>query len=582
MKRLFAFVLILILFLTTILVGINPAYAQNTTFNPQLAPVTNPDVPQNLHTFTQGALIEILSAASCLITGVGFTDNGRCLGIDANTGKLGYVESQGGAIGLLSSNLGSIVNSVNISSSDYFAYLSNNFGVAKHAYAQSTGFQQLMPVITLWQTTRNISYLLIVIVFIIIGLGIMLRIQIDPRTVMTIQNQIPKAIVGILLVTFSYAIVGFMVDIMWVSVYFIMRLFAINDPALAQVLGNTQTPLGDVNGSPLDFVNVLFGRPELNQPIFGIPVNLGNIGGFLVALNASYNIGRLISDMSQSLINSNVLGKALSWIFVTTPPGFITLFGCIIGGIRFSLGQGLVVPTVTSCIDSAASIAAGVIGGIIAFLIVIVALFIALVRLWISLIKSMVFIYIDVIFAPLWIMSGVLPGVSGFGSWIRDVIANLAAFPVAIIMFLIAKVLMDAVLLNPNGVYFMPPLIGNIGSSSGPAMVVSFIAFGLILMTPSAVQMAKDVLRAPSFKYVSAIGASMAGGSAIGGRMANTGWNRLMRRRNDVYGISAGPLRQAIENWGNGPKGPNKIQRLVKGVLDVNPYTGTASQRNPT
>ena len=47
----------------------------------------------------------------------------------------------------------------------------------------------------------------------------MLRIKIDPRTVMTIQNQIPRVIICIILITFSYAFAGAMIDVMWAVTY---------------------------------------------------------------------------------------------------------------------------------------------------------------------------------------------------------------------------------------------------------------------------------------------------------------------------------------------------------------------------
>src|SRR6185437_16773771 len=46
-----------------------------------------------------------------------------------------------------------------------------------------------------------------------------LRFRVDPRTVMTLQNQIPRVIIAILLITFSYAIAGALIDLMWTATY---------------------------------------------------------------------------------------------------------------------------------------------------------------------------------------------------------------------------------------------------------------------------------------------------------------------------------------------------------------------------
>ena len=66
---------------------------QNTP-QPYLSADTNPDVPRNLHTWTQTVLIEVISASSCAITGIDPTNpNQQCLGVDQKTGKIGYVQN---------------------------------------------------------------------------------------------------------------------------------------------------------------------------------------------------------------------------------------------------------------------------------------------------------------------------------------------------------------------------------------------------------------------------------------------------------------------------------------------------------
>ena len=44
----------------------------------------------------------------------------------------------------------------------------------------------------------------------------------SPQTIVTIQSALPKIVVTLILVTFSYAIAGFMVDL----VYVVMGLFS--------------------------------------------------------------------------------------------------------------------------------------------------------------------------------------------------------------------------------------------------------------------------------------------------------------------------------------------------------------------
>ncbi|MFI5205964.1 MAG: hypothetical protein ACHQVK_03410, partial [Candidatus Paceibacterales bacterium] len=226
--------------------------------NPYTTPDTNPNVPKNLHTYTQNVMIETMAALTCQLAGVDPTNPGQeCLGVDQKTGKIGFVKNGGGAIGLMGSAI-TMLYTPPVNTGEYFHSIASNFGITKHAYAQTaplgTGFQGLQPLLGLWTAFRNIVYLLFVVAFVIIGFAIMLRVKIDPRTVMTIQNQIPKIIVGILFVTFSFAISGFLIDIMYTSIYLTGNAIVgtdskipANEPDLVQNMVSSTNPFAAAN-----------------------------------------------------------------------------------------------------------------------------------------------------------------------------------------------------------------------------------------------------------------------------------------------------------------------------------------------
>lgn len=108
-----------------------------------------------------------------------------------------------------------------IQSSEYFADVLHNFGVAQPAYAQGTGFSALTPVLQLWKAFRNIAYFLFIIIFVVVGFMIMFRAQINPQTVVTVQAALPKMVVTLILITFSYAIAGFVIDLIYL-LFFVM------------------------------------------------------------------------------------------------------------------------------------------------------------------------------------------------------------------------------------------------------------------------------------------------------------------------------------------------------------------------
>jgi len=104
----------------------------------------------------------------------------------------------------------SMTYNIPISGIQYIAELKDNF-LGKPTYA-ATGFQGMSPLLPLWKGFRNITYAIFSILFIIIGIMIMLRVKISPQTTITIQSAIPKIITSLILVTFSYAIVGLLID----------------------------------------------------------------------------------------------------------------------------------------------------------------------------------------------------------------------------------------------------------------------------------------------------------------------------------------------------------------------------------
>jgi len=122
-----------------------------------------------------------------------------------------------GALGF-STNLVASLFKPPVSSVEYFADLGSKLGIAKPAYAQGVGFSGLSNLLPLWKAFRDVSYFFFVIIFIVIGLAIMFRVKLDPKTVITVQNALPKMVITLILITFSYAIAGLMIDLIYVLI----------------------------------------------------------------------------------------------------------------------------------------------------------------------------------------------------------------------------------------------------------------------------------------------------------------------------------------------------------------------------
>ncbi|MFW6110150.1 MAG: hypothetical protein ACOC6Q_01870 [Patescibacteria group bacterium] len=81
------------------------------------------------------------------------------------------------------------------------------------AYAASAGRSTLEFILDLWRIARDIAYSLFAVVLVVIGFMIMFRHKLDPRTEITVVSALPKVVVGLVLVTFSYAISALVVDL---------------------------------------------------------------------------------------------------------------------------------------------------------------------------------------------------------------------------------------------------------------------------------------------------------------------------------------------------------------------------------
>jgi len=74
------------------------------------------------------------------------------------------------------------------------------------AYATLSDVFLNSTILALWKAIRNLAYLFFVVILVAIGFMVMFRYKINPQTVITVQSSLPKIVVGLLLITFSYPI----------------------------------------------------------------------------------------------------------------------------------------------------------------------------------------------------------------------------------------------------------------------------------------------------------------------------------------------------------------------------------------
>ncbi len=453
-----------IFYLLFTIVATNSTFAQNNYYSPNL----NPDVPRDQHAYIQSTLIETMSAVICQLSGVDpIRPNQKCLGVDQKTGRIGFVENGGGAIGVM----GTLMSYTFIrpaSSESYIKYLVNNFGFPKKTYAQNDpkpsdcvdkspqgiGFCGIEPLIGIWAAMRNIAYLLFVIIFVLIGLAIMLRVHIDPRTVMSIENQIPRIIVGIILVTFSFAIAGFLIDVMYVAIYLVGGVLV----GLPDFPDNIKFVEIATSPTPVDAINRLWP-----------PDNVAGVGGgfFELSTQGTQTFTELVQQAFQN---------------------------------------GQTVPTVSAAdiLQNTTNFLIATVVFIAAFFFILLGLVFATVRLWLILVLAYINILLDITFAPFWFLIGLFPGSGvGVGAWFKDMLANLAVFPTALAMLILGKVFGEIARAgsvgNPN-LLFTPPMTGASGNAGSDAFA-GLIMLGFIFMTPQVLKITRNAIKAPAINY---------------------------------------------------------------------------------
>lgn len=131
---------------------------------------------------------------------------------------------QPGAVHVASNYITTLVTNPPASSVEYLADLGSRLKLVSPAYAQD-GYDSLTGILDIWKAFRNIAYAFFVVFFVVVGFMIMLRSKLNPQTVVNLQLALPKLIITLILITFSYAIAGFILDLINLSIFLIVNLF---------------------------------------------------------------------------------------------------------------------------------------------------------------------------------------------------------------------------------------------------------------------------------------------------------------------------------------------------------------------
>lgn len=344
----------------------------------------------------------------------------------------------------------------------YLAMLKDNLlGINKPVYAQGIGANGFAPLLPLWQTFRNAIYVIAALFFIIIGIMISLRVKISPQAVINVQNALPNIITTLILVTFSYAIAGLVIDIS----YFLLGL------VLALIFASQGKPLTDnfllIQNITQDGLLRLLGLQNVLKSI-GLGTDFANL--------VNPNIFTLVDLLSEPLFYvraiTSILGVVIGTALGTFAGAIAGPGGAIAGGaLGFFAGGGIGIAVIN--------------------LVISIIIFVSLFRFIIGLIKAYFTIVLKIVFAPIEVAMGAVPGSKmGFNNWLFELFANVSIFPFTIIFLVIVNYLLEQTFLS-QGLWF-PINMGVLTHVANP--IPAIVSFAAIILLPRLPEMIPQII----------------------------------------------------------------------------------------
>lgn len=359
--------------------------------------------------------------------------------------------------------------------------------------AEGIGMGSIQPFAKIWKIFRDVTYLLLVVILIAIGFMIMFRTKINPQTVISVENSLPRIIISLILITFSFAIAGFMIDLMYV---FIAIIISILGPAydFTQSIGSTgpkdvaelqkhyiQAGLGAVykgTGKLNDTMwgTILWSLPDsILKLIPSLNLIVRGVGGFAltyVSLPGIKWITNVIKELTGSLVKAfDIAGE---------PAGV---------GIRFKLehfidflGAQWAIPALIISFFLLSWAGVNLLLGLVIWFSLVFVVF----RIIFMLFSSYVKVLLNIILSPFYLLFEAIPGQSAFANWIKNLAGELITFPLVVGIFVLGNIIADTA--SSGNLVQFPFMVGIDSKSFG-----FIIGMALLFMTPDLVKAVRQV-----------------------------------------------------------------------------------------
>lgn len=212
--------------------------------------------------------------------------------------------NSGGLISSATTITGLIIETKPATLNGYASHVANNLKrhqIVTNTYAAGSpvqGFKALEPILPIWKAFRNLAYMLFAIAFIMYGVMIMFRVRVDSKTAATIQLAIPKLVSTLLLITFSYAIVGLLIDLSTVFTAMAVNILRVPGAILKETGPIPLVNLASGHGGAVNSLVVNSVAAWIVTPFIIFNVLIGGSTGVIIATILNYafmwNLGLIV------------------------------------------------------------------------------------------------------------------------------------------------------------------------------------------------------------------------------------------------------------------------------------------------
>lgn len=327
--------------------------------------------------------------------------------------------------------------------------------------AQGIGFAGLQPLQDLWKIFRDAALLLIVVVVIAIGFMIMFRMKVNPQTVITLENSLPRLVITLLLIVFSFAIAGFLIDLMYLVTALGIDILSRNQIYNINAIEWQGKIFGGRTGS-------LFGQIFWNNDIFQIGPAFLSIMPPIVSVTVRTIVVALTAYL---FFHVEIPGKKAALFRVISDKVKAPFIGEV---MAFIIGM-LMTTVLLNLVPFILSLLVLVFGALLVFF-----------RIFFTILKAYLKILVYVIFAPIILLFEAIPGRKAFTTWFKNLIGELLVIPVTTILMLVSAIIVNI----PQGqtALWEPPFIHNIY----PKAFNVVIGIGILFLIPDFIKLAKE------------------------------------------------------------------------------------------